>query len=84
MDDSDVEDGDKVPSHHGSLRYGSNFSNRSIRLNTRGSGYGKLNDAVPSPLESRKTSSRFTDYDSPFQASRSATYHRRSSTRYMF
>ena len=69
MDESDVEDDDRVPSHHGSLRYGSNCSSRSIRMNTRGSGQGELNDAVPSPIESRKTSSRFTDYDNPFKAS---------------
>ena len=81
MDDSDVEDADKVTSHHGSLRYGSNFSNRSIRLNTTGQGYGKLNDAVPSPLVSGTSSSRFTDYDGPFKASRSSSGHRGSSIR---
>jgi len=73
MDESDVEDDDRAPSHHGSLRYGSNFSSRSIRMNTRGSGHGELNNAIPSPLESRTTSSRFKDYDTPFKASESSS-----------
>ena len=72
MDESDVEDDDRAPSHHGSLRYGSNFSSRSIRMNTRGSGHGELNNAVPSPLESRTASSRFKDYDTPFKASKNS------------
>ena len=70
LDDSDLEGDEKEASHHGSLRYGSNFSSRSIRMNTHGAGQGQLNDAFPSPFESRTSSSRFTDYDSPFKSSR--------------
>ena len=79
MDDSDVED-DKDHSHHGSLRYGSKFSSRSIRMNTHGVGQGELNDAIPSPFVTRSSSSRFTDYDSPFKASSSSSSARHDSS----
>ena len=49
MDDSDLEGDEKEASHHGSLRNGSNFSSRSIRMNTHGAGQGQLNDAFPPP-----------------------------------
>ena len=81
LDDSDIEGEEREASRHGSLRYGSNFSSRSIRMNTRGSGQGQLNDAFPSPFESRTTSSRFTDYDSPFKSSRRDSDHTSSYTR---